>query len=84
MAHFIQSAGDGSTSADHIGVVGQGLKGVEALTLDYKVGWPLSIVLSRSVPLVPRFPHFLHAGVMLINSSSMCNFFICGFCNQVF
>ena len=28
-------------------MVGQGLKGVEALTLDYKVGWPLSIVLSR-------------------------------------
>lgn len=25
----------------------QGLKGVEALTLDYKVEWPLSIVLSR-------------------------------------
>lgn len=25
----------------------QGLKGIEAFTLDYKVGWPLSIVLSR-------------------------------------
>lgn len=25
----------------------QGLKGVEALTLDYRVGWPLSIVLSK-------------------------------------
>lgn len=26
---------------------GQGLKGIEALTLEYKVGWPLSIVLSK-------------------------------------
>jgi gamma-tubulin complex component 2 len=25
----------------------QGLKGVEALTLDYRVGWPVSLVLSR-------------------------------------
>jgi gamma-tubulin complex component 2 len=25
----------------------QGLKGVEALTLEYKVGWPVSIILSR-------------------------------------
>ena len=25
----------------------QGLKGIEAFTLDYKVGWPNSIVLSR-------------------------------------
>lgn len=26
---------------------GQGLKGIEALTLEYKVGWPLSIILSK-------------------------------------
>jgi gamma-tubulin complex component 2 len=25
----------------------QGLKGVEALTLEYKVRWPVSIILSR-------------------------------------
>ena len=25
----------------------QGLKGIEALTLDYEVGWPVSILLSR-------------------------------------
>lgn len=31
----------------HIALGSQGLKGVEALTLDYRVGWPVSLVLSR-------------------------------------
>ena len=57
--HLIQSAGDStgntatssgnSTSHPYLGQLSapQGLKGVEALTLDYKVGWPVSLVLSR-------------------------------------
>jgi hypothetical protein len=51
--HLIQTAGgDGPTlsgaGAEAYALKGsQGLKGVEALTLDYNVGWPLSIVLSR-------------------------------------
>lgn len=49
--HLIQSAGEAS-SAPSDAFLGQlqapqGLKGVEALTLDYKVGWPVSLVLSR-------------------------------------
>ena len=37
-----------STSAGASGgAMGQGLKGVEALTLDYNVQWPVSLVLSR-------------------------------------
>mmetsp|Transcript_109 Transcript_109/g.209 ORF Transcript_109/g.209 Transcript_109/m.209 type:complete len:347 (-) Transcript_109:98-1138(-) len=50
--HLIQAAGgDGPTnsagSESYVLKGSQGLKGVEALTLDYNVGWPLSIVLSR-------------------------------------
>eukprot|EP01038_Epipyxis_sp_PR26KG_P006038 gene6038-8313_t len=45
--HLIQSAGESGVSESYSGLLSQGLKGVEALTLDYKVGWPLSIVLSR-------------------------------------
>jgi hypothetical protein len=50
--HLIQTAGGDSAplggGADSYALKGsQGLKGVEALTLDYNVGWPLSIVLSR-------------------------------------
>ena len=51
--HLIQTAGSeglssNGTSSEAFALKGsQGLKGVEALTLDYKVGWPLSIVLSR-------------------------------------
>jgi hypothetical protein len=49
--HLIQSAGEtsGATSEAFAGQLQtpQGLKGVEALTLDYKVGWPVSLVLSR-------------------------------------
>ena len=30
-----------------VGAVSQGLKGVEALTLDYAVAWPMNLVLSR-------------------------------------
>lgn len=37
---------DRSGSRSHISQP-QGLKGVEAFTLDYKVSWPLSIILSR-------------------------------------
>ena len=40
-----QSAGD--TSGGTGTVPAQGLKGVEALTFEYKVRWPVSIVLSR-------------------------------------
>jgi len=45
--HLIQSAGEGVPSDGYLSLATQGLKGVEALTLDYKVGWPVSIVLSR-------------------------------------
>ena len=51
--HLIQTAGEGSSSIglnplESFSVLGgQGLKGIEALTLEYKVGWPLSIVLSK-------------------------------------
>ena len=52
--HLIQNAGDSgncSTSSlpsDIFSSLGtQGLKGIEALTLDYRVGWPVSILLSR-------------------------------------
>mmetsp|Transcript_6119 Transcript_6119/g.9233 ORF Transcript_6119/g.9233 Transcript_6119/m.9233 type:complete len:1075 (-) Transcript_6119:183-3407(-) len=51
--HLIQTAGEGGPAVgsgmDNYSVLGgsQGLKGVEALTLEYKVGWPLSIILSR-------------------------------------
>lgn len=51
--HLIQSAGNSdTTTGSGIGsnsslISSQGLKGVEALTLDYKAEWPLSIVLSR-------------------------------------
>ena len=44
--HLIQSAGEIATDS-YASLASQGLKGVEALTLDYRVGWPLSIVLSR-------------------------------------
>jgi len=44
--HLIQSAGENATDS-YASLASQGLKGVEALTLDYRVGWPLSIVLSR-------------------------------------
>jgi gamma-tubulin complex component 2 len=43
---LLQSAGDSSADA-YASLSSQGLKGVEAFTLDYKVGWPNSIVLSR-------------------------------------
>jgi gamma-tubulin complex component 2 len=52
--HLIQTAGGdgpslGGSGSEAYALKGgsQGLKGVEALTLDYNVGWPLSIVLSR-------------------------------------
>ena len=45
--HLIQTAGSDAGSEPGGVPVGQGLKGVEALTLDYRVGWPVSIVLSR-------------------------------------
>ena len=57
--HLIQSAGDAGSGGGAAGGGGpsdaflaqlqapQGLKGVEALTLDYQVGWPVSLVLSR-------------------------------------
>lgn len=44
--HLIQSAGEGTGGKGLSGRV-QGLKGVEALTLDYRVSWPVSIILSR-------------------------------------
>jgi gamma-tubulin complex component 2 len=50
--HLIQMAGEGGagpSGMDNYSVLGagQGLKGVEALTLEYNVGWPLSIILSK-------------------------------------
>jgi gamma-tubulin complex component 2 len=42
----VQSAGEANADA-YAGLSSQGLKGVEAFTLDYRVGWPNSIVLSR-------------------------------------
>ena len=49
--HLIQSAGDSAASSvlsdTFTSLSTQGLKGIEALTLDYKVGWPVSILLSR-------------------------------------
>ena len=51
--HLIQTAGEGGTLSgnpmESFSVLGgsQGLKGVEALTLEYNVGWPLSIILSK-------------------------------------
>lgn len=44
--HLIQSAGENSSDS-YLASISQGLKGVEALTMDYSVGWPVSIVLSR-------------------------------------
>ena len=44
--HLIQTAGEGGSDA-YSGLAGQDLKGMEAFTLDYRIGWPLSIVLSR-------------------------------------
>ena len=41
-----QSAGE-ANSDTYASLSSQGLKGVEAFTLDYKVAWPTSIVLSR-------------------------------------
>jgi gamma-tubulin complex component 2 len=38
----LQGSGD-----PHAAAVTQGLKGIEALTFEYRVGWPVSIVLSR-------------------------------------
>lgn len=43
--HLIQSAGD--LHSNDMFKSTQGLKGVEALTLDYNVTWPVSILLSR-------------------------------------
>ena len=40
-----ESGGAGASSLPH--AQQQGLKGVEAFTLEYQVGWPLSIVISR-------------------------------------
>lgn len=56
--HLIQMAGstlpgsnNNSTALNAVTAAGgdghQGLKGIEALVLDYQVGWPVSIVLSR-------------------------------------
>jgi gamma-tubulin complex component 2 len=52
--HLIQTAGEGVGNGnlgamEGFSVLGgsQGLKGVEALTLEYKVGWPISIILSK-------------------------------------
>lgn len=47
MVPYLQSAGESSNTEAYTSLTSQGLKGVEALTLDYRVGWPLSIVLSR-------------------------------------
>jgi gamma-tubulin complex component 2 len=41
----LQNAGD----SNPVPSVVQGLKGVEALTFEYRVGWPVSIVLSRRI-----------------------------------
>jgi Gamma tubulin complex component C-terminal len=43
--HLPQSAGE--ETSDPAPHTSQGLKGVEALILDYRVGWPVSLVLSR-------------------------------------
>lgn len=50
--HLIQTAGEGGTllgPMEGFSVLGsgQGLKGVEALTLEYKVDWPVFIILSK-------------------------------------
>lgn len=45
--HLIQMAGESGSADIYTSLASQGLKGIEAFTLDYKVGWPLSIVLSR-------------------------------------
>jgi len=54
--HLIQQAGetDGSGSGTSVPPAvaallesSRGLKGIEAFTLDYNVGWPVSILLSR-------------------------------------
>ena len=45
--HLIQSAGEEHSDSNHSSHPSQGLKGVEALILDYRVGWPVSLVLSR-------------------------------------
>lgn len=46
--HLIQTAGEGHTPEGYSILGGaQGLKGIEALTLEYQVGWPVSILLSR-------------------------------------
>ena len=45
--HLIQSAGEDNNDGNQANHASQGLKGVEALILDYRVGWPVSLVLSR-------------------------------------
>lgn len=51
--HLIQSAGMGERDSGerereaYSSMSSQGLKGVEALTLDYRVKWPVSLLLSR-------------------------------------
>ena len=55
--HKIQTAGSVETghvgnplqSTDAVSTPTQGLKGVEALTFEYHVGWPVSIVLSKRI-----------------------------------
>jgi gamma-tubulin complex component 2 len=49
--HLIQSAGDSTSTADFTSSASTlgplGFKGIESVTLDYKVGWPVSLLLSR-------------------------------------
>lgn len=45
--HLIQSAGEASADLISTSVGPMGLKGVESITLDYAVGWPVSLLLSR-------------------------------------
>ena len=45
--HFTSHQSAGEETADPTPHTAHGLKGVEALILDYHVGWPVSLVLSR-------------------------------------
>ena len=45
--HLIQSAGEASADLISTSVGPMGLKGVESITLDYAIGWPVTLLLSR-------------------------------------
>ncbi|CAM9119980.1 unnamed protein product [Ectocarpus fasciculatus] len=47
--HKIQTAGSSDAAGSDGFSPTQGLKGVEALTFEYRVGWPVSIVLSKRI-----------------------------------